>query len=485
MKKSKMGAAALVGALGAVGLLGVSTAAFAAPSNIDVNEDRSLTIHAYEQPVDVGAATTGEELPASATQNFVPLEGVSFTASPVTSIGGVPLDLLDSASWDLIAPYVDGTQAFDPADATLGTPLSGATNAQGTVTFADPQVGAFWVQQTGNGANNVFTPMDPFLITIPLPSATPGEWIYDVHAYPKNAVLGGEKTVDETGALGLGSTVSWTVTGDIPTGSEALTSYSIVDTLPAGLSYTVDSADVYVNNGPDLGGGQQLEEGIDYNITVVDQVVTMDLTAEGLLIIDNFRGDSVSFSLVSAVNAVGTGTLVNNAVINVNDTSYDVQAQTTWGAVEITKHVTDDIAKVLGGAEFQVFASMDDATALTNPISVAGETTFTTDDTTGVVVIPGLLAAVGGTEYYLVETKAPTGYLANTVPQEITVVPGSIATALDVAVPNDQAPAGMLPQLGGTGTMIAGILGAAALALGLSFAVVSRRKKAETAEAQV
>lgn len=469
---SAVAAAALVGA---ASLLGFATSAHAADANINESTPRSLTIHKFEQPAVKGTATDGTE---QDTTGLTPMEGVEFTISQVTAIGGTAVDLTDTASWDAIAPYIDGTNTFDPAGATMTALTPEETDANGAASFTDLPLGLYWVQETGFGDYNVTNAMKPFLVTVPLPGAAAGDWVYDVHAYPKNSVSNAQKTVDNSAALGLGSNVQWTVTGDIPVlGAQELTSYVIADTLPAGMSHTGTSQTVTVRDaGGDAVAG--LVSPADYAVVTSGQVSTLTFTSAGLVKLKAAQGGVVEFSLATSVSAIGTGTLVNNAVVTVNDVAMDVSATTTWGAVNILKHVEGDTADVLGGAEFQVFASLADATARTNPISVAGTSTFVTDGTTGRVSIDGLYAATGGTSYWLVETKAPLGYLANTTPQEIIVTPGTIAAGVQVAVPNTQAPPATLPNLGGTGMVLVSVIGAAAVAGGVILALTGRRKKA-------
>ncbi|HLS03002.1 MAG TPA: SpaH/EbpB family LPXTG-anchored major pilin, partial [Beutenbergiaceae bacterium] len=206
------------------------------------------------------------------------------------------------------------------------------------------------------------------------------------------------------------------------------------------------------------------------------QESTLVFTQDGLYALENVQGGTVVFNLSSTVSDIGSGTLVNDAAITINGTTVDVEAQTTWGALNILKHVADVEDEVLGGAQFQVFATEVDAQNLNSPISIDGVDTFTTDDTTGIAHLAGLFAAEGGTTYWIVETQAPVGYLANDTPIAVTVQSGSTAQAVQVDVPNTQAPSSTLPELGSAGMTTLAAIAGIALISGAALVVTGRRK---------
>ncbi|WP_336991621.1 hypothetical protein [Leucobacter sp. VD1] len=118
----RLSAAVAAVALGATALMGVAvSAASAAPSNIDPNRPRSLTIHKLSQPTKAGVAGDGSELaPGSLPADALPLNGVEFTVQQFTAIGGKSVDLATDAGWATIQPYLNGTTPFVPGSATLG-----------------------------------------------------------------------------------------------------------------------------------------------------------------------------------------------------------------------------------------------------------------------------------------------------------------------------------------------------------------------------
>ena len=184
------------------------------------------------------------------------------------------------------------------------------------------------------------------------------------------------------------------------------------------------------------------------------------------------------------------------------DTTIPVTATDTWGQARINKVVSGDTTKRLDGAQFQVFATEAEANAAIAAVNAGNATvgaissqpigggtaatTFTTATVSGdagFVTIPGLKASATGTDYWIVETKAPAGYVRATTPTRVTVTPGVTSVNNVVAeVANVQQTPGTLPVLGANGMTVAMIGGSALLAGGLLFAAFGRRRKAEAVE---
>ena len=133
------------------------SAASAAPSNIDPDEPRSLTIHKLSQPATSGAAGDGSEVPSdSLPAGALPIDGVTFTVREVTEIGGVAVDLETDAGWALIQPYLANPGSFTTAGNTLvpaGTGVTGAAGVPGELVFDSLNVGLFYVKETDAPAN--------------------------------------------------------------------------------------------------------------------------------------------------------------------------------------------------------------------------------------------------------------------------------------------------------------------------------------------
>ncbi|WP_413317561.1 SpaH/EbpB family LPXTG-anchored major pilin [Agrococcus sp. 1P02AA] len=454
------GAGAL--ALAAIIALGGALPASAAP-NIDPAALGSITIHKFEEPATAsGLANDGTEVD---TSGLTPLAGVEFTVQQVTDI-----DLTTDEGWALAAE----TDAAEAAAMNLGPAASVATDGAGTAAFADLPVGVYLVTETDPGANDIAIASQPFLVSIPLP--LDGDWLYDVHVYPKNSVTAIEKSVDESAALGLGSAVSWTVTAEVPeiAADASLTSFIIGDTLDSRLAYvgaTVTATGVTL-------------DAADYVVTEDGQQITVTFTAAGLAKLAAADGATVSVVIDTTVETLGDGIITNEAQLWVNDPTMSedtgftsTPVTTEWGTISILKHQAGDETAVLAGAEFQVFASEADALARTNPVAVAGETTFVTG-ADGIAFVPGLVVG----EYWIVETRAPAGYQIDQTPVAVTVVAGDVTQAsVDVSIANTQVPAYTLPLTGGEGQTAFVVGGAGLLLLAVGFALVRRRKAAAQA----
>ena len=333
------------------------------------------------------------------------------------------------------------------------------------------------------------TPSAPFLVSIPLtdPVNTNG-WLYDVHVYPKNATTNVTKTVQDAGAIKLGDKVTWTITGDIPN-VDTIDAYKIVDKLDAKLDYT--GAQVTLSD------GTAITAGTDYTVVfdAASHTLTVEFTAAGRAILAAHNTAQVKVAVDTKVNAVGE--IANTALLYPNQASYSVlpgqpggpvvtpPVITKWGSITVKK--TDDKGAALAGASFSVYASQADAEAGTNPISLGGNTVFTvaadgtvtisglrySDFANGATVAPG---QPGYQSYWLVETKAPTGYELLADPIKFDVTAATSAVGVDLTVKNVPANAGFqLPFTGGSGRTVVYVVGIL-LIVAAGIVVVSRRR---------
>lgn len=477
-------------AIAALTLLGVATSASAADPLPDPSETGSLTIHKFVTP----DSPTG--LPNNGTQvdttGLTPLPGVSFS---VQRVGGI--DLTTNQGWsdaaalsntfDLADPNGSVTAAGHTLSAAAGSPVT--TDGNGVASLSSLPLGLYLVQETSYPAGA--TPAAPFLVSIPLTDPVTNDgWLYDVHVYPKNATTNVTKTVQDAGAIKLGDTVTWTITGDIPN-VDPIDAYKIVDEMDAKLDY--QSATVTLSD------GTAVAAGTDYTTTFdsASNTLTVEFTAAGRTILAAHPNAQVEVAVSSTVNAVGE--IANTALLYPNQVSYDVQpgqpggpvvtppVLTKWGSITVLK--TDDEGAALPGASFSVYASQDDAEAGTNPISLGGTTTFTagadgtltiaglrySDYANGTTVAPG---DPGYQSYWLVETKAPSGYelLADPIEFEITAATSTVGT--DLTVENVPSNAGFeLPFTGGAGRTTVYVVGVLLLLAAAGIIVMNRRRQ--------
>ncbi|WP_214468430.1 SpaH/EbpB family LPXTG-anchored major pilin [Microbacterium flavescens] len=464
-------------ALGIIGAVALTVPASAASGpNLTPGDTGTITIHKHEQPLISGAPATG------ANQGILPdpIAGVVFSVTPVEDV-----DLLTNGGWDDAADLAAGLAAASDADQfiadnlSLGTAVNlGATNGDGVAASGALPIGLYLVREV-SGPANIVAPADPFLVTVPLPPLTAGgDWNYGIHVYPKNSVADAPvKSLDTTGAYAFGSTITWTITAEIPAFADGsdLTSYVITDDLDSRLTYTAP-ARVFVD-------GVQVPANA-VTVSATDPVTVTFTDPAGLDLLRANGGKNVDVEIDTVVN--GTGTIVNTAVANVNGSDFTTQpVDTTWVPVKVIKVDTESPTTMLAGAVFAVYTQETGGTALAFPGNPAGE--FTTN-ASGEVVIPGLKA--DGTQYWLEEVRAPNGYQAltarvplvvdeNDAAITLPIVPGATTgtvVTVERVVANPRINAWELPLTGGDGALWFGVGGAALVVIALGAALVATRR---------
>ncbi|HET8868362.1 MAG TPA: SpaH/EbpB family LPXTG-anchored major pilin [Agrococcus sp.] len=481
----------LAAGVGAVALatltaLGTALPASAAP-NIDETATGSIVVHKLTQPVDGSQLTAGTGALLDSATLPAAINGVTFEIQRIGSF-----DVLDNDDWATAGSLDVDAVLADPTTYGLvpaGTQVT-ATHAEfgtGVAAFTGLPLGAYVVRELGlptaaDGEPNVVIPGAPFIVVIP--QSADGAWLYDVHVYPKNAVAGATKSVEDFAHEGLGSAVTWTVrsTAPVPSAGTSLDSYAIQDDLDATLDFVEGSVAVSV-------GSTVLTEGAGFTLSAPaasggSVVVTFD--ADGVAALRANPGAAVTVQLSTAVIGVtASGALHNTAVITVNGaaagtsvaaavggTITSTTATDQWGSVVIRKHAADDADDALAGAVFEIHDA--NGTALAVLVDGTPQTQFTTG-ADGTVAIPGLRTDADGEAYTLVEVEAPAGYvLPADAETTVTVLPGSATAQVEIA--NQQVPAYALPVTGGSG-QAAFMIGGAGLLLGaLGFALLRRRK---------
>lgn len=469
--------AALAGtvALAAAAVLGGAAAANAAtPGNIDFTKTGSITVHKHTEPA---ANTPNDGTAVDLPEANKPLEGVEFKIEKTT------INLQDPKAWDGLAAKTPGNVQIDSSFAAQ----TKATTADGSIAFTGLPLGVYLVTEMNAPADlGVVSKAAPFLVVLPM-NTDADEWNYDVHAYPKNSVAQVEKTINaeqDAKTFGQGDIVTWDVDSLVPmapkTGEntyETINKVSYSDQLDARLAFQSVTEVMY--NGVAL-------DPADYAVTPTaagtgGETVVVTLTASGLAKVQGANGGKqLTFKInTKVVGDIGDGVITNTVkqITNIGTGNTDTETPSEeskdyWGSFSILKVDQDTDTKVLEGAEFQVFATSEDAAAGNNPISINGQNTFTTA-ADGTVIIGGLNLNADGTArtYYFKETKAPAGYVLDETVREVNVTAGNTTVApLEVTVTNDEQDGPNLPLTGATGTMlfIGGGLALVALAVGVA-----------------
>lgn len=426
---------------------GSAAPASAAP-NIDPEATGSITIHKFEEP------TTPTGLPNNGTvqdtTGLEPIGGVTFTAQRVN------IDLKNPANWQGLEDY---TVAQAQGNLDSGSAQEQVTNPDGIAAFTDLPVGLYLITETSVGANNIGLHGEPFLVTMPL--ALDNDWLYDVHAYPKNTVTEVTEDIDDSAAFVIGDPISFTLTSQVPSlpAASPLAGFGFTDALDTRLDYV--SAEVSVT-------GVDLNEN-DYTVGAPENQFALTFTESGLTKLRANQGAEVSVVINTTINSLGDGAITNQAANFINDPENSFDSNTvnsSWGALQVLKYAAEDESLGLSGAEFELYALNDACERIAGPLQNSAEapdTIFVSGDN-GQFVVEGLKAG----NYELVETKAPLGYRLDSTPIPVTVTQGSVAQAVDVAVANTQVEPFELPFTGSTGVLLVGG--------GLSLALLRKRK---------
>ncbi|WP_427870682.1 SpaH/EbpB family LPXTG-anchored major pilin [Leucobacter luti] len=437
-----------------------STANAAEPTPVVGNiEGTSGTLTIHKHAGNAGTAGDGTQI-ADTSALGATLAGVEFSVQRV-SFAGTPIDLTTSAGWDQAA----GATPALGGDYT-GVPIAGSpftTDANGQIAIPSLPFGLYLVTETAPGPNNIAAAAQPFLVSVPYPNATTGEWIYDVHVYPKNQLKDEPtKTLDSNGAVKQGDTVKWTINAVVPRPAvgNVITAFTITDQLDPRLELTTTTVK---RNGVTLTAGTDYV--LDPPTTANNNTVTVTPTLADVAV-----GQTYTIELVTKVN--GAGEIVNTALRNTNGVNTEVgPVQTNWGKITVVKTSAKNDA-TLAGAEFELYKA--DKTTLVYPAvatNANGEINFD-----AVWVGDG----TDKTENYcLKETKAPAGYVLPTDPWTcVDVTSNAEGTAVSVSITNTQADGPELPLTGSTGTAMFLAGGLALILVAGGGALVARKRRA-------
>lgn len=233
---------AVLAVAGTLTATGVTSAAAIEVRAVAFNPDAkgSLTIHKHFG--DEGKAGDGREDTTIDTGKNPPLSGVKFKIEKVTNV-----DLKTNNGWKEAEKISKA-----PETAKLGDAKEGTTDEKGVFKFSDLAVGLYKVTEVDNSKakkNGQGDPVKakmaaPFFVTIPLTNPQDrNDWLYDVHAYPKNQDFQVNKegkliTSDNPGSgdtVNAGDTMEYTVTATLPALAEGkkYEKYNLIDQLSA------------------------------------------------------------------------------------------------------------------------------------------------------------------------------------------------------------------------------------------------------------
>lgn len=281
-------------------------------------------------------------------------------------------------------------------------------------------------------------------------------------------------------------TVSFKVNATVPANMANMTTFTLVDTLPAGLK---NRANVVVK-GISGGTATTLTLDEDYTKSESGNALTVTLVPAEIKDYDSIEVTydaelDMTNAVIGSAGNVSPVTLtytnnVNTSGAQASTKTIQAQATVLTGGVKI--HKVNASEESLDGAKFKIATSQANAVAGTFVKGTDGnDIEVTTATTTGLATINGLAYEDDGTarNYWLVETQAPTytdggetkAYTLLTAPVQVTVDGTSHNSEVKVV---NRKPF-ELPLTGGIGTMIFVVVGAA-------FVIVSKTMKKEVKE---
>lgn len=508
MQLRRLATASAVAVLAVLGTLGVANAAPEDPVNTDAVG--SLTIHKYETPAGGAGPTAGDGTINSKPTGATPLPGVTFQIQKVNGI-----DLGNNADWAKAADLVTSLEAAiatspTAADAwvpgnpyTLGNAQSGITDdPNGELTFDDLEVGLYFVKElsyTGTEYDEAsITKAAPFLVTVPMEypkdSATnANEWNYDVHVFPKNTISEISKTVDDKNTTQVGDEISYTISTSIPT--EPITKYVVTDTLPTQAGYKTGSVELRIVTATDPAG--TVVPAANYTVTGTANetqggTVIITLNQDGFDQLQAAKAADSTAMLATKLTAIvlDVGAFKNSAGFYPNDGSSEInikdgeKPETKVGGQKFKK--VNGAGEGLEGATFKIYKTSTpeykNATEVTetDPLyprvvvsagapnlgefavdglrysDFANNKQLTCADTVAGTVDDGCIY------YWLVETKAPAGYVKLASPVMFQVKnQQSASTEIEIVNVSDDDINGSLPLTGMGGILllvVAGVL---------------------------
>ncbi|EPD33018.1 LPXTG-domain-containing protein cell wall anchor domain [Propionimicrobium lymphophilum ACS-093-V-SCH5] len=464
--------------------------------------------------------------------------GAEFTVTKVTAIDGEPYDLTTYDGWNAVAKKVP-TLNTDPNSntVTLDTnKTSKTTNDSGVAVFDKLALGLYKVEET-MVPTGYSSDVKPFFMTIPEITGTDSNnltYTYDVEAKPKNKDVKDSvsKTGDYSATVGEGDEISYTITSTLnkkdPAADKDLTAadingFAIFDDAQTNAYQTIDAS--AVKSVKIEGQQDSLVSGTDYTVAVnADPDTTVYPAGERTRVQINFTEDgltkiaaaatadaapkvlvNLTFKLKTGENAPdsvtnkfgfvpghGTDEPVSPPVIREpkdpdpkkpNDPEYP-NPTVKFRQFQINKTNSVD-SKPLAGADFIAFANKTDAencVKTDNRDSCSGASAnFETRTTGGDGKTPAYKARVGAT-FYVVEKKAPKGFILSNNVTAVTIDSGNTAFKTDITnVPiprNDpKIPWFKMPSTGATGVGIFALLGAGLVAGGTAMHMRSRRRE--------
>ena len=382
--------------------------------------------------------------------------------------------------------YIATNKSISPVDTQT-------VDADGTATFANLAMGEYFIRPTST------TSVYQLMLQKLEPTVSGGKYVIDDLTFgAKREEVSVDKAANKN-SVTKKEKVTYTITVDIPTyASQAVDkSFYVSDLLPNGL--TIDPASIKVQiDGTDVDTAAYTLD----TTAVAEYTFKLSVSAEQYT--DNWSANggkqlvitytaTLNNNDTTAVNVKQTNTVTFDYsnypyVENSHKQKTDTVDVTTF-AIKIDKYVKNDEHAKLANAKFDLYRTATHAEVIagsavnipyTNVNGIKLESDLVTD-ANGTATFAKYEANGTNYDYYLVETRAPSGYniLDNAVKVNFTDAEvEATAGVYTVKVPNSSGI--LLPITGGTGTVIFTIIGIALMVGAVVLFVVSRKKAKES-----
>lgn len=477
-----------------------------AATNVTPSSTASITIENAVQS-DVLAAYKVIDITYNATSNHLTYAWNDNFKDYFEQKNGVTNSANQAYTVEQFAALTD--ESADLKNLLAGLPAYIATNsispvdtqqvaAGGTATFANLAMGEYFIRPTSS------TSVYQLMLRKLEPTVENGIYVIDDVTFDvKKEEVKITKTADKT-SVTKKEKVTYTVTVDIPTYGTGATdkTFSVSDLLPDGLTIDTDSIKV-TRDGTEI----TAQAGTDYTLDTtpnktVEPYYTFKLSVDTQKYTNNwstYGGKQLVITYTATLNADDT-TEVNTPetntatfdysyypyVVNSHKQKTDAVDVTTF-AIKIDKYVDGSPTTKLANAKFDLYR-----TATTEEINAGTSVEIPHTTVQGILLESGLITDANGSAtfekyqangthytYYLVETKAPSGYniLDNAVKVNFTDDSVSGTNGVyTVEVPNSSGIT--LPITGGEGIVLFSVIGIVFMG-GAVFLFIMTRKKAK------
>lgn len=304
-----------------------------------------------------------------------------------------------------------------------------------------------------------------------------------------------------SGGSNIDATHTWTITSSIPRDIENYTRFLVTDNISEKLVLDEDSITITAD-------GEALQKDTDYTVYYTNKLLKIAFIDTGITGA-NLSGKSaleITYTTTFDKTNVVIGESVENSASIYWDTNYDDDgpddgedpieptdpddtkkvdvdepADVHTGGLKIKK--VDAAGNALAGAIFKIATSEENAKAgIFVKIDGVEVTAISGED--GLALFEGLSYGTAeqdkdnqSTNYWLVETVAPSGYNLLSSPVEVTIDKDSYTTDNPIEIQNKRGI--VLPLTGGIGTIIFIVVGVALMAIAIIIFIKRDKKEKE------